>query len=416
MMPKSPSTTVLVLAGLLASGCASSPWSTRTSSPISVPQSAHSSAGSATSAQSDLSDPQKIQDVIADLRKTGEIDPAAEDQLLGQLHESDPSLWPLVVQQFRATAAYRRRAKRVAATGRAQRLPPVDEVAVVPIEAPQEQCPSVFDPPTETLPPPSQASGQVTQASYVAPVADDWRQHLATAIATLEVQAPPNPSTPADVADHARLRMLYAAAGRRADAVRPIPSPSPTEQQFLAKELDGLTTWLDAEQIPETARRATEAKPALAEALGKLAESAPLVVCNLAFCTEVRSYGCAARFEKYEFQPNQETLLYAEVENFASESTPKGYHTSLRSTYQILDEQGQRVVEHAFAPTEEHCQNIRRDYFIGYHLRLPKALGPGKYSLRLSIEDLQCHKVGQASIEFAVKKEGKEPQISADKR
>ena len=124
---------------------------------------------------------------------------------------------------------------------------------------------------------------------------------------------------------------------------------------------------------------------------------------NLTFCTEVLSYGCLKRFEKYEFTPNQEVLLYAEVENFASEPTPKGYFTSLRSSYQILDAQGRRVAEHAFPATEEYCQNRRRDFFIGYHLCLPKGLPPGKHSLQLVIEDLTSRKVGQGAVEFEVK-------------
>ena len=383
-----------------------------------------------------------MQEVMAELRQLGTLDPAAQDKLLEDLRESDPSLWPLVMQQFRATAAYRQRAMgRVATTQPAERLPPVNDVAATPTESLQEKYPRTADPPIEAEPPANQASSQVVQASYTQPaekgtgpicrngpegaahkldlspfppVAGDWRQRLAGAIEALEVEVPKNPTTPAEMAQHARLRMLYAAAGRREDAVRPIPEAPAATQQFLSKELDGLTTWLNVEQTPDAARRAAETKPALVEALSTLAESAPLVVHHMAFCTEVRSYGCAKRFEKYEFQPNQEVLLYAEVENFASEPTPKGYFTSLRSSYQILDGRGQRVVQHAFATTEEHCQNLRRDFFIGYHLRLPKGIGPGTYTLQLSIEDLKSQKVGQASIEFTIKEE-KEPQMNTDK-
>jgi hypothetical protein len=81
---------------------------------------------------------------------------------------------------------------------------------------------------------------------------------------------------------------------------------------------------------------------------------------------------------------------------------PGGFHTSLRSSYQILNSQGQWVIDHSFAPTEEDCRNLRHDFFIGYHLRLPKTMRPGKYTLRLVIEDLKARKVGQASIEFAI--------------
>ena len=158
------------------------------------------------------------------------------------------------------------------------------------------------------------------------------------------------------------------------------------------------------------ARWADEAKSALAESMAKLAESAPLAVRNLAFCTEVRSFGCTKRFDKYEFSPEQEVLLYAEVENFASEPTPKGYHTSLHSGYQIFDSGGKRIFEHKFSPTEEYCQNLRHDYFIGYHLRLPKQIGPGMYTLCLSIEDVKCRKIGQASIDLVIKEKAEEAQ------
>ncbi len=223
---------------------------------------------------------------MAELRQLGTVDAAAQDRLMEDLRQSDPSLWPLVMEQFRATLAYRRRAaeRNGAAAEYAQRLPPTDD--------------------------------QVTQASYASPTADDQQQ---------------------------------------------------------------------------------------------------LAIRNLAFCTEVLSYGCTKRFDKYEFFQNQEVLLYAEVENFASEPTRTGYHTSLRSNCQILDGRGTQVVKHDFAATEDYCQQPRRDFFIAYRLRLPKQMTPGAYTLRLSIEDLKCHKKGQASIEFTVK-EGKAPEIKADKQ
>jgi hypothetical protein len=381
-----------------------------------------------------------MQEVMAELRQMGTFDPVAQDQLMENLRQSDPSLWPLVVEQFRATMSYRQQAaeRARAATSvapasteavatcettvpvgsqdvaRVERLPDVNverlpttcDVAVAPNEAPRGAYPNTSDSSLAAAPA-RPASDGVVQASYTEPVAEDWRQQLAHTIEALEAEAAQHPTT--DVAQQARLRMLYAAAGRREDALRPIPATSPAGQQFLSKELDGLSTWLNVEQTPDVARRAAETKPALSEALAKLAESAPLAVRNLAFCTEIQSYGCTKRFEKYEFRPSQEVLLYAEVENFVSEATPKGYHTSLRSNYQILDARGQRVAEHAFATTEEYCQNPRRDFFIGYHLDLPKDLQPGRYSLRLSIEDLAAHKAGVASTEFAVvaKKEKK---------
>jgi hypothetical protein len=63
------------------------------------------------------------------------------------------------------------------------------------------------------------------------------------------------------------------------------------------------------------------------------------------------------------------------------------------------------VADHDFTVTEEYCQNPRRDYFIGYQLRLPKRIYPGKHTLQLTIEDLKSHKVGQSSIDLSIKDE-----------
>jgi len=345
-----------------------------------------------------------MQEVMAEVQRLGTTDPAGQQRLLEDLQTSDPAIWPLVVQQFHATEAYRRQHIDCseAAAVQVQRLPAANDVKNASGETPQVMPQTLASPIVAAAPAADAAPSPVIQASYGASVQIDGRQQLAQAIKTLEAECPKNPISPAEIAQCARLRLLYAAVGRREDALQPIPSASPAEQEFLAKEIEGLTTWLSVEQMPEAARRAADAKPVLAAALGKLAEAAPLAVRNLAFCTEVLSYGCFKRFEKYEFQPNQEVLLYAEVENYASEPTPNGYHTSLKSSYQIYDSRGRRAAEHDFAPTEEYCQNLRRDFFIGYRLRLPKDLEPGKYTLRLSIDDTKCGKSGQATIEFTV--------------
>lgn len=394
---------IVVFCVAAVSGCNSSLYSTRTPTPV-VLNAPRSSTRADTMREPT---PQETQAVTAELQQLAATDPAGHDRLAEDLRQSDPSLWPLVVQQFHATAAYRRRMAEQTATASVERIPPT--ASAVPIATAADTTPQ----PTAE-PPSGESSGQVTQTVYAAPAASDWRQLLDDAISQLEAETPSDPATPAQISQHARLRMLYAAAGRRDDAIRPIPAQPPAAQQFLAKELDGLTTWLNAEQTPDTSRRAAATQTVLAEAVGKLGETAPLVVRNLAFCTEVRSYGCMKRFEKYDFQLGQEVLLYAEVENFVSPKTAKGYHTSLKSSYQVFDARGRRVAESSLAATEEDCQNVRRDFFIGYDFHLPKTLESGKHRLQLSVEDIQGKKLGQASIEFDVKSEDSARQSVSD--
>jgi hypothetical protein len=249
----------------------------------------------------------------------------------------------------------------------------------------------------------------VVQTAYLAePLAGDWPQRLASTISAMERAMPANPMTPSDRVLYARLQLLYLAAGRNAEALQALPASSSTAQQSWNNMMTGLAAWLDIDRIPSDSCRDAESQHWLAKAVAKLSESAPLAIHNIAFCTEVKGFGNIKRCEKNEFTPNQEVLLYAEIENFLSESTPKGFHTSLQSNYEIVDASGQGVVtKQVFPPTEEDCQSIRRDFFIGYRVRLPKHMAPGQYVLQLTIEDLKAHKIGQTPIEFAVKDESK---------
>ncbi len=154
--------------------------------------------------------------------------------------------------------------------------------------------------------------------------------------------------------------------------------------------------------MPSPDQRAAAATEHLRTAANKLAQSAPLAVRNLAFCTEVLSYGMYKPFPKYEFKPGQEAVLYAEIDNFISQPTDKGYHTALKSRYQIVDSRGIRIAEQEYPVTEEWCKNPRRDYFVRYFLYMPSRIAPGSYTLELTIEDTLGNKIGQSSIPFTI--------------
>ena len=417
---------------VLAAGCTSSPWpAARKAEPAGQTSTlGQQAAGDALETGSST---EAMQEVMAELQQLGALDPDAQATLMEDLRQTDPTLWPIVIQQFRAAVAYRRRIEQrqladgadddrsavrtVSATapvepaqGRMARLPSADDAAMAPETPPgdypatpyPESRPHTADRPVEAMAPPSGA-GQPPGLLNTPAGQADWQTQLNGAIRTLESRLADTRELPDRDAEQARLRMLYLLAGRRDDAVRPIASIAPPLQEYWSKQIYSLATWLDTQQTDDDATRAAETKRILEEATARLGESAPLVVRNLAFCTEVQSYGCTKRFKSDEFVPGQEVLLYAEVENFASEPTADGYHTTLRSSYQIFDSRGQRVADHKFANTEETCQNPRRDFFIGYRLCLPNRIYPGKHTLQLTIEDTNAQKVGQSSIELTIK-------------
>lgn len=460
---------------------------------------------------------------MAELHRLGALDPAARDQLTADLQKTDPSLWPGILHQARAVAAYRQRTTlqqnamagipqeqfdasmeppaapsryspyqeisaysplrpplqdgpnavggpraageplttRVAAAQPIDRLPVSSSAAIPPRNAPGDRYPATgFEPlaavtaaasagaspmsdrlpvaapvgrPPATISMPTgepaaaappdvgalpdagakanvKADGDSATAGAVAPVDRneavpvsyvtekplDWNGHVDSAIQTLDRAEKKSPE------DEIRLRMLYVAAGQYDNALRAIPKLPAGEQEFWTAQFHGLGTLLDSAKNPDVPSRTAESKQVLAEATSKLGELAPLVVRNLAFCTRVHSYGCFETFQSAEFTPEQRVLLYAEVDNFASESTARGHHTSLRSSYQIFDTRGQRIADEELASTEELCQNRRHDFFIVYDFHLPKQIFPGKHTLRLTVEDLKGKKISDSAIDFEI--------------
>lgn len=389
--------------------------------------------------------PQVLDDVLAQLTELGPIEPEARKRLADDLRKTDPAYWPMLVKTFRASLEYRRRSAQKTAEAPTAQMPPAeaqrpeivqvaanDPIASQNIPEPSAEGLSSRPPeangglairpteapaPANTAPPATTAAlaalpadtSKPSSTATIAPAAPsntlaatDWRRHLDAAIAELERQTREHPGEADAWAKQVYLRLLDLAAGRRDDALKPISGVPPAQQDYWAKQIFALSTYLD-QGSADPSRRAAEASLHLARAMAALGEQAPLVVHNLAFCTDVHSYGVLKRFEPAEFHAGQQVLLYAEIENFKSEENAQGFHTSLEASYQIHDRQGQRVARDDLSLTEEHCQNRRRDFFVRYFITLPKNIYEGDYTLDLTIEDKLGHKINQSSVDFSVK-------------
>jgi hypothetical protein len=254
------------------------------------------------------------------------------------------------------------------------------------------------------------------------PPADDrdagaeWRVVLGAAIRSLEesLRTAAKPATAATLADERALRLLYLAADRRDDALRPIDGLPAAEQQFWNEWLFGTSLLLSAEGSAGEARRAASAAEHLRAAVATLGEQSHLQVRNLAFCRRVTSFGAYDKLTTaktrgdsspdYVFTRDQEVIVYAEVVNFASQPTEKGYRTELRASYQILDAAGRRVGPiYDLGVSHDYCHERRTDFFVRFHRHLPAGIEPGTYKLTLTIEDLTSNKVGESSVEFAIR-------------
>lgn len=207
-----------------------------------------------------------------------------------------------------------------------------------------------------------------------------------------------------------QLRLLYLASGRLDDAVAAVESLDASQKEAYKQLMFGLGVWLSPDEARRAPLRTAKVLHSLREATTDLAAASKLEIKNLVFCESVDYFGWYREFPAKEFRPKQEVILYVEVENFAAEHKgPAGYETELQGSYEIFDSSGQSVASRQLQLDKEICRNHRRDYFLAYRIYLPDGIGPGRYRLELTIEDLkargkyQGRKLGEGMIEFTVR-------------
>lgn len=248
------------------------------------------------------------------------------------------------------------------------------------------------------------ASPAVSPATSAAdPSAQDWRQDIEQAIKDLQSRLTDAPQTTAEVHQQVSLRLLELLAGHTEDALKPIPQISHEEQDYWSGQIYALATYLDHHSQPDDKRRAAASVVHLDEAVSHLRELGSLALRNLTFCKNVYDYGSYEPYDEPKFTPGQQVLLYVEVENYHSDSTDKGYCTSLGTSYEVFDDHGKRLEGGDFPDVEDCCRSRRRDFHIQYGLAIPKKLGPGKYRLDLDMKDRRGDKLGHASIDFEIR-------------
>jgi hypothetical protein len=231
----------------------------------------------------------------------------------------------------------------------------------------------------------------------------DWQQLIEQAADDLSRRVVASPATTAEVHQHVSLRMLHLMAGETEQALEPIPHISPVEQDFWSKQLFALATYLDHHSQPDDKRRAAASVTHLDEAVSHLRDLGSLSLRNLAFAKKVYGYGAIEPFDSDLFSAGQQVSLYVEIENYHSQSTEKGFCTSLGSTYEILNDKGERVAGSEFPDVDDCCRSRRRDFHIQYGLSLPEKLAAGRYRLQLVVKDRQSDKRGNATVEFEIR-------------
>lgn len=401
-----------------------------------------------------------FQQVLADLQEMGRRDPTAQQDLLSQLEHADPAHWESLVLRKRSELNYQQqfvadrerldvlpastdpsldnhhRAEQPTErafnltqppeTRKAERTTvtqPWPDHASASQDAPNHRTPAIRDPavqPTSgamVFPGPSNLAASpypvTPHATYTpenlaaagplsAAQPGAWNESLEDAIAQLEQQLSDHPQSVTEAHNHVRLRLLRLAAGDLDDAASPPPGLTSTEQQYWSHQSLSISTMLDHQSQPEVRRRAAAGGLHLKRAAGALEQLGSLTLSNLEFCEEVYGFGAYQPLESTSFQPGQEVKLYAEVENYKTVTTPQGEHTSLATSYQVLDKHGSRVDGGEVPVVNDYCARRRRDFHIQYGVTLPQGIYPGKYVLELTLTDQLGDKIGHGALDFEI--------------
>ncbi len=247
----------------------------------------------------------------------------------------------------------------------------------------------------------------------------DWLTSVERAITDLQKQL----NTPKDEQElsttelgrrEVLLKMLQVVAGDAESAFEKFQYVDGREAAFWRAELFGLHLGVQENRTPVVSQRAARMLEHLRKATWELAAVSTLDLRNAAFCRSVLGYADVEKFRPYRFKPDEEVLLYVEIENFAAEriavagergvGSGEGvrYETEFQGSYQILDGERRRVAEQQLPRDRQQCRNHRRDYYVAYRIYMPRNIAPGRYTLELTLEDVKGQKFGQAFLDFEI--------------
>lgn len=234
---------------------------------------------------------------------------------------------------------------------------------------------------------------------------ESWQESVRSAIAALnsEILDTTNPEQKIELEKNSRL--LSMTVGDLSAAMEPVPEVDAHVQQYLQHSLQAWTDVTDPAGHPQERKRATLALQSQRKAIQHLASASDLQLGKATFCTAVESYGDIEEFADSKFQPGDEVLLYFEVDNFVSLPLPDGknHETYLRGNYEIVaSDSGQRVDSQSLKEDRHVSRIPRRDYFMVYRIWMPTSIGPGDYTMRLTVEDVNGRKFGEASVDFKI--------------
>ena len=250
-----------------------------------------------------------------------------------------------------------------------------------------------IEPADESTPPKTLAAPSGIQTAPEAPTAvaggtaASPEPALAQLIRLYEQKAGANPT---DVKAARNLRLLHFLAGEDEKCLQDLPGLPADEQSLWRGLMWTLVNVRDRTGAASPPAQAAEVLTALNDVRAAAQKLSPLELGDVRFCERINGFGDYLPRPGNRFRPNDSLRLYGEIRNFASLKGDDGlYRVRLCERLALETPDGQTVWQQTFDNIEDTCRRPRQDFFLTTTTRLavPPQTAPGKYALRVTVED-----------------------------
>ena len=137
--------------------------------------------------------------------------------------------------------------------------------------------------------------------------------------------------------------------------------------------------------------------------LDLLSPKASLVMTKACLCTLIRDYGDFDPISSgYRYVPEGHVEIYIELQNFTKNNKGSGNEIWLSSRVDFFYADGQPVPNsHIEFPQDRFPTStnaMSRDVHRAYTFNLPQSLAPGRYTMKLQVQDMPSHKTVERSF------------------
>ncbi len=200
------------------------------------------------------------------------------------------------------------------------------------------------------------------------------------------------------------LRLARLIADQPAAAAEAIPSMSPHEQEFWQELVLGISQFRSPDQSVAYNDQLSMTVGQLRSAIRQLEPVSSLSMRRLDFCERIHGFGSIESRSSTTFDPGNRMMIYAEVENLATELTDFGtYRTVFSGTLELWAAGGNEAIrKDTIEPNESESTSRRVDYYLSANVKLPSHLPPGEYEMRLTLQDDLNNRQTSGVLKFSV--------------